>query len=151
MENLEKIDLLRKRANVGYKEAKEALEKNGGDIVEALAGLETDNKIRPEKEEQTSSFWSKAKRLYHKGNAIRLVITKDGSTLLNCGLPLVLLLTIFVMPLVIALLILAVLTNCKIRFTKITGEEYNINRSIDKLADKVSGAADKVAEEFKKA
>lgn len=42
--SIEQIDLLRKRANVGYKEAKEALEKCNGDIVEALSYLEEQNK-----------------------------------------------------------------------------------------------------------
>ncbi len=34
--SLEQIDLLRKRANVSYEEAKEVLEKFDGDIIEAL-------------------------------------------------------------------------------------------------------------------
>lgn len=39
-EMLEKIDTIRKRTNVTYREAKEALERAGGDVVEALAQLE---------------------------------------------------------------------------------------------------------------
>ena len=33
---LEKIDAIRERMDVGYKEAREALEQAGGDLVEAL-------------------------------------------------------------------------------------------------------------------
>ena len=45
---LEQIDILRKRANVSYKEAKDALEKNNGNMVEALTYLEEQNRIKPE-------------------------------------------------------------------------------------------------------
>lgn len=149
--NLEKIDLLRKRADVNYKEAKEALEKTEGDVVEALAYLEEMNKIKPEKEIHASTFWAKTKNIYRKGNAIRLIISKDNTTLLNSGLPLALLVAIITMPLAIALLILALATNCKIRFVKNSGEEYSINSSIDNIATKASDIADKVAQEIKNA
>ena len=38
--NLELIDELRKRANVSYEDARDALEKCNGDMVEALIYLE---------------------------------------------------------------------------------------------------------------
>ncbi|PKM90404.1 MAG: ubiquitin [Firmicutes bacterium HGW-Firmicutes-12] len=147
---LEKIDLIRKRAAVTYKEAKDALEKNEGDVVEALAYLEELNKIKPENELNTSSFWKKVKRIYIKTNAIRFVVSKDNATLLNIGIPLALLVAIITMPLAIALLILAFFTGCKIRFIKNTGEEYSINSSIDDIANKAGNLADKVAQEIKK-
>lgn len=148
---LEKIDLLRKRADVSYKEAKEALEKTEGDIVEALTYLEEMNKIKPEKEAASSSFWKKTKSIYNKGNTIRLIISKDNTNLLNSGLPLAILVTILTMPLAVFLLILALITNCKIRFIKNSGEEYSINSSIDNLTGKASEFADKVAQEIKNA
>jgi hypothetical protein len=39
-EELEKIDLLRSRAEIGYQEAKDLLDAAGGDIVQALIKLE---------------------------------------------------------------------------------------------------------------
>ena len=45
---LELIDELRKRANVSYEDAKDALEKCNGDIVEALIYLEKQNKTKTE-------------------------------------------------------------------------------------------------------
>lgn len=39
--SLEKIDMLMERTQVGYKEAKEALERHDGDMVEALIDLES--------------------------------------------------------------------------------------------------------------
>lgn len=148
---LEQIDQLRKRADVSYKEAKEALEKTEGDIVEALTYLEEMNRIKPEKEACSSSFWKKTKSIYQKGNAIRLIISKDNTTLLNSGLPLAILVTILTMPLAVFLLVLALITNCKIRFIKTNGEECSINSSIDNLAGKASEFAEKVTQEIKKA
>lgn len=148
---LEKIDLLRKRADVSYKEAKEALEKNGGDIVEALAYLEEQNKIRPEKQRfDSSSFVQKVKSLYMKASKIRFVISKNDSTILNIPLTLAVLLAILAMPLAIASVILALVTNCKIRFIKSNGEECSsINSSIDNVASKISDFTDKVVQEVK--
>lgn len=148
---LEKIDLLRKRANVSYKEAKEALENNEGNVVEALADLEELNKIKPERECNASSAWKKTKKTYVKANGIRLVITKEDSTILNIGIPLALLVTIVAMPLVAALLVIALITGCRIRFIKNDGEGYGINSTLEDIAEKTSDFADKVAKEIKDA
>ena len=148
---IEKIDLIRKRAYVSYKEAKEALEKNEGDIVETLAYLEDMNRIRPEKQKDTTSFWTKAKRIYAKANAIRFVISKENATLLNVGIPIVLLVTVVALPLAAALVIIALFSGCKIRFIRNTGEEYSINSTLDNIAGKASTLAEKVTQEIKNA
>lgn len=149
---LEKIDLLRKRADVTYNEAKEALQKNEGDVVEALAYLEEQNKIKQENklEVNTSSLWKKLKKLYIKASPIRLRITsKDNNTLLNVGVPLAILITIITMPLAVALFFLALVTNCRIKFIKDNGQEYGINNSLNSIASKTSDLAGKVAQEVK--
>ena len=46
---LEKIDLIRARLGVGYKEAKEALDDAEGDVVQALIRLEQKNRDWNEK------------------------------------------------------------------------------------------------------
>ena len=148
---LEKIDILRKRANVSYKEAKEALEKNDGDVVEALASLEEEDKIKPQKKDSGKYFWEKTKRLYVKASKIRFVISREETSLLNIGVPLAFLVAVIAMPLAVALIILALVTGCKIRFLRNDGEEYRINESLDNIADKASSFVDKVAKEIKDA
>lgn len=44
MENYEKVEKLRERANVSYEEAKEALEQNNWDILDAMIALEKSGK-----------------------------------------------------------------------------------------------------------
>jgi hypothetical protein len=150
--NLEQIDLLRKRANVGYKEAKEALEKCGGNIVEALAFLEEENKLKPEIECcGHSSFFQKTKRIVGKLNRISFTISHDEKTKLDIPLTIALILAIAAMPIFVATLIFALFMGCKIRFHKSSGEECGINKNIENISHTVSNFASKVAQEIKKA
>ena len=57
--NLEQIDELRKRANVSYEDAKNALEQNAGNLIEALVYLEKQNKIKPDENPCTDSKFFK--------------------------------------------------------------------------------------------
>lgn len=52
-QSLDKIDLLKERANISYKEAAELLEKFDGNVVEALIHIETTQKQRAQEYRQT--------------------------------------------------------------------------------------------------
>lgn len=148
---LEKIDLLRKRADVSYQEAKQALEENDGNVVEALAYLEEKERIRPEKESCGRSFWNNTKSVYRKSSSIRFVISRDGQILLNVGVPLALLVSVIAMPLAVTLLVLALLTGCKIRFVGTKEDETGISDSLNKAASKAEDLAEKLVSEIKDA
>lgn len=47
MVTLEQVEKLREKANISYDEAKAALEKTNGDILEAIINLEKENRIPP--------------------------------------------------------------------------------------------------------
>lgn len=146
---LEQIDILRKRANVNYKEAKEALEKFDGDMVEALAYLEEEEKIKPEKNISNSSFYKDSKNFISKLNNINFVVSKDGKTVLNISSLLALIIGIFTFPISLAIIVLLVVTHHKIRLEKSNGEECGINDKIDKLSKDFTSATDKIVNEFK--
>lgn len=149
---LEQIDLLRKRANVNYKEAKEALEKCGGNIVEALAYLEEENKIKPEKKScGHSSFFLKAQNIVGKLNKIRFTISHDEKTVLNIPSTIGIFLAVVALPLMVAMLLLAMFTGCKIRLHKSDGAECGINKNIESISNTVSNLTNKISEEIKKA
>jgi translation elongation factor EF-Ts len=149
---IEQIDLLRKRANVGYKEAKEALEKCNGDIVDALSYLEEQNKIKPESESyKDSTFIKKTKRLVSKANRIKFVISKDEKTILNLPSTVAVFFTVIAPHVAAASVIIALVTKCKMRFRKENGEDCSINSKIDKVTDVVNNVTDKITEEFKNA
>ncbi|MHC6180150.1 DUF4342 domain-containing protein [Clostridium sp. JNZ X4-2] len=146
---IEQIDLLRKRADVGYKEAKEALEKCNGDVVEALSYLESENKIKSEEEFlKGSSLVKKIKKVISKGNKMSIVISKSEKTILNLPLTLAVLFTVFAMPVVIISLVIALITSCKIRFNRESGDDCSINDKIDKVSKAVEHVTNKVNRKF---
>ncbi|HAG08552.1 MAG TPA: hypothetical protein DCK87_03165 [Desulfotomaculum sp.] len=56
-EELEKIDLLRSRAEIGYQEAKDLLDAAGGDIVQALIKLEEISRDKSESSRFMKWLW----------------------------------------------------------------------------------------------
>jgi hypothetical protein len=72
MDELEKIDLIRQRMDVSYREAKEALDLAGGNVVAALIMLE---------EETEGSFFGKWKSVLARGAAARIRLKKDDEPL----------------------------------------------------------------------
>jgi hypothetical protein len=147
---LEQIDELRKRANVGYKEAKEALEMFDGDLVEALSYLDGEKKIKSDCI-NGSDIFGKIKGLISKGNKIKLKISKNEATIINVPITLVVIVGICVFPFLAASMILSIITGCKIRLVKENGEDCSINKHIEKVSNAVNNATQKVTEEFKKA
>ncbi|MDU5083429.1 DUF4342 domain-containing protein [Tissierella carlieri] len=146
---LEQIDLIRKRANVSYKEAKEALEKFNGSIVETLSFLEEQNKIKSEGGIKDSSFMKNIQDSASKLNKINFIIYKNEKTVLNISSLIALTIGVFTLPFSIAVILLLVLTHHKIRLEKDNGEECSINDKIDKISNDLTSATDKIVNEFK--
>lgn len=79
---LKKIDIIRARANVGYKKAKEVLDEAGGDLIRALIHLEEEReswagKLQDKGEELVHTL----KDIYEKGAHTRIRLKKDDNTL----------------------------------------------------------------------
>lgn len=148
--NLEQIDELRKRANVSYEDAKNALEQSEGNLIEALVYLEKQNKIKPEEIPcNGSNFFKKVKKLIKKGNETKLIVKKDDIVVLNICVTLSVILTIVATPFVIAALILALVTNHKIRIQKKNDEDLEVNKIFDKMSIAVNKVTTKITEEMK--
>lgn len=147
---LEQIDIIRERANVSYKEAKEFLEKFNGNAIEALSFLEEQNKIKPNEEEKNkdSSLIKKIENLVSKLNKTNFIIYKNEKTVLNISSLLALIIGIFTLPFSIAIILLLVLTHHKIRLEKNNGEKCSINEKIDKISNNLTSATDKIVKEF---
>lgn len=148
---LEQIDQLRKRANVGYEEAKEALEKCNDDMVEALVYLEKQNKTKAEKCcGKEHSFFSKVKKLIKKSWKTKFILKKNENIILAIPFLLVIIAAIVVTPLVAIGLIAALLTNHKIRLEKANGEDMAINTTLDKMSTAFTKAATNINETIHK-
>ncbi len=81
MEEIEKIDLIRSRMNVGYREAREALEAAGGDVVQALINLEEKVNTFSEKiQNRGHEFMGQLKGFLHKGQETRIKVKQGDRT-----------------------------------------------------------------------
>ena len=139
--NLEKIDLLRSRVNTTYEEAKAALEKTNGDLVEALIYFEKENKTKPEVKKGsdiTSSVTSFIKDLIHKGNTTRLIIKKDEKNIIDLSMTVSVVTSVFAPFIPVVGLPLAIITKHKIKIEKANGEDVSINKVIDKVSSTVN-------------
>lgn len=82
---LEKIDMIRERTGVSYREAKEALERSRGNVLEALIELDEkkDTKWTEEISVRSSEVIEKVKGLIHEGNVNKISVKHDGRTLVE--------------------------------------------------------------------
>lgn len=135
---LEKIELVKDRTGVTYKEAKEALEKADGNVVEAIIAIEdnidetsSSRKISAQGEE----FLSKMKEVVHKGNVARIVVKRRGETILNIPLNAGVLGAI-VAPWGIVIGVLAAFSfKCQVEMVKDNGEVVDISDKAGNLYD----------------
>lgn len=80
---LEKIEMVKDRTGVSYKEAKDALEKADGSVVDAIIEIEENIDSSYVRGNTSSSIADKLKELIRKGNASKIVVKKDDDTLIN--------------------------------------------------------------------
>ena len=74
---LEMIDAVRERTGADYAEAKEALEKSGGSVVDAIVLLEKKSRIN------TDEIIGKIKALVKEGNVNKIRVKRDEKVLLS--------------------------------------------------------------------
>lgn len=146
---LENIDELRRRTNVSYEEAKEALEMSNDDMIEALVYLERQNKIRVSVNttENKSSFWSMVKGIIKKGNETKLMIKKREITILSMPVTAAVIITIIAPYLTAIGLVIALFTGHRIKLEGKHGNLNNINQTLDKVCDTIDSTKQKLTEE----
>jgi hypothetical protein len=145
--NLEQIDMLRQRANVSYEEAKDAMERCGGDMVEALIYLEKQNRVRGGNFNNTNTvdgFVDTMKKLFRQGMETRFVIKKEENNVINVPVNAVLLTTVIVPPVTIIGGLAALFTNHKMRIEKPDGSDSDINKSFDQLSGVANDVKDRI-------
>lgn len=156
--NLEKLDLIRDRMGVSYKEAKEALEICDGDVVEAIVYLE-DKKIQNPSPVFTTleGFKNWLMELINKGNISRIKIKREDKVLVdvpvNAGVAAGFIAIIWT-PIMIASIATAVVAKLTIEVTKSDGSVEIINtvikNSVQDVGSKLGEFASKVKNKVKK-
>ncbi|MBF4695339.1 DUF4342 domain-containing protein [Fusibacter ferrireducens] len=130
--SLEKIDMLMERANISYKEAKEALEKYDGDMVEALIYLEDAHKTGPKPSSANSNqrqyrhqrrqysqrpqndFFEDMKKFFDKMHKTSFVIGKKNKKVLDIPLTVAAIIILLTLPVSLILLVLPYVFGYKI-------------------------------------
>jgi len=82
--NLEKVDILRERAGLSYRDAVEYLERANGDVVKALVFIEEDKHRQKEVISETGQeVLEKVKHIVRRGNEMKIKIHREGQSLIE--------------------------------------------------------------------
>lgn len=83
MDELAKIDQIRQRVDVSYKQAKEALDRVDGDVVQAIIALEEEHQWDHQLHNQGQKLFARIKQLFETGNVTKVRLKKDGETVVE--------------------------------------------------------------------
>lgn len=137
---LEKIELVKDRTGVTYKEAKEALERNDGNVVDAIVDLENriDGQTSTEKlSGQMTSVLDEAKKIVMDGNVARIRVKKSGNLLLNLPLNVGILGAVIAPWGIVAGVLAAAGFGCTIELVKTDGTVVSLNDRAGDVMDEV--------------
>ena len=146
---LEKIELVKDRTGVSYKEAKEALEAADGSVVDAIIAIEETVNISTGSKagEFANETVEKVKELVKKGNITKISVKKDDETIVNIPVNIGLIGTIVAPWGILAAAIAAFGFKCKIELTKDDGTVVDVSRKAENLANDVKEKGSVVVDE----
>ena len=149
MNDFEKVELLREKANVTYEEAKDALKACNGDMLDAMVYLEKLGKVRPTVVEKTCKREKVRENASNFGQKLKnnfLKVERNGEEIMKLPLWAMLLILIFAWHISITVVVVSLFFD--VRYS-IGGKDDMTE--INKAMDKVSNVADTVKDEFAKA
>jgi hypothetical protein len=155
--SLEKIDIIRDRTGVSYKEAKEALEAACGDVVNALISIEeVGNKKWAETVTESISVkgteaMDKLKAILNAGNVSRIKVKKDDYIILDIPVTAGAIGALAVPIFTAVGASVALLTKCTIEVERPNKDVMIINDMITNTADDIASKFKNVAGDIKKA
>lgn len=148
---LEKIELVKDRTGCTYTEAKDALEKNDGSVVDAIIAIEDAQNSGFNAADEAgfgdSTVFAKMKEIVNKGNVTRILVTRGDKTIVNFPLTIGVLGTVLVPWGAIFGVVAAVGTQCEIAFVGADGKVIDINGKIVGIYDKAMDSFRKTTEE----
>ncbi len=133
--SLEKIELVKDRTGVSYKEAKEALEKSGGNVVDAIISIEENINTQGETRSKASEIADQVKEVVRKGNVSKITIKKDDETVLNLPVTIGILGTVIFPWAALVGAVAALGTKCSIEIVKEDGSTVNVSEKATSAID----------------
>lgn len=174
MDELEKVERLREKADVTYEEAKQALEQCGWDLLDAMVYLEKQGKVKkPEKTsystqyeesekieeaakktektkkgngfvESLNRFFDWCGRVIQKGNETMFKVEREAKCILSLPVTVFVILTILFFWVVFVIMVIGLFFGCRYSFEGIKKVELDVNKAMDSAAN----AAEKIKKEF---
>ena len=167
MDNFEKVEKLREKADVTFEEAKKALEEANWDLLDAMIILEKQGKAEPRKEtystkeestelavveepekkerKRGNSFTDKLKVLWHKSCENYFVVERDDERIIRLPIWVFLLILIPTFEVSLIVMIVALFFGCRYSF-----QGKAEMKLANDVCDRASEAADKMKEEYDK-
>ena len=149
MNDFEKVELLREKANVTYEEAKDALKACNGDMLDAMVYLEKLGKVRPTVVEKTCKREKVKENASSIGQKLKnnlLKVERNGAEVMKLPLWAALLILLFTWEISFAIIVISIFFD--VRYSIVGQDDMT---EINKAMDKVSNVADTVKDEFAKA
>ncbi|MGI6752549.1 MAG: DUF4342 domain-containing protein [Anaerovoracaceae bacterium] len=148
---LEKIELVKDRTGVSYKEAKEALEASGGSVVDAIISIEEsiDIKAKSKVGEQGSQLMEKIKEAIRKGNVSKIIVKKDDDVLLNLPVNVSIIGTVLAPWAAVAGVIAIFGTKCRVELIKDNGDVVDISEMATDTFEEVKEKGTVIMDEVK--
>jgi len=148
---LEKIELVKDRTGVSYKEAKEALEAAEGSVVDAIIDIEEsiDIKSKSKIAEQSAHIIDKVKEAIKKGNVAKIIVKKNDEVIMNLPVNVGIVGTVLAPWAAVAGVIAAFGTKCVIELIKDDGEIIDISEMATETFDDVVEKGSVVVDEVK--
>ncbi len=148
---LEKIELVKDRTGVTYKEAKEALEGADGNVVDAIIAIEEtiDQKSPKKLGASGEALVAKMKEIVKKGNVSKILVTRDGDTIVNIPLSVGVLGTVIAPWGMIASIVAAFGFKCKIELIKDDGSVIDITEKAGDIYEDAKEKGTDIYEDIK--
>jgi NACalpha-BTF3-like transcription factor len=159
---LEKIELVKDRTGVSYKEAKEALEAADGNVVDAIIAIEEsiNQRVGAKISDNGAKVIEKIKEYVRKGNIARIIIKKEDEVVINIPVNALIIGTALAPWLTVIAAAVSFGSKCDVELIKDDGGVINISGKVEETAetvkekgseafDSVRGKAQEAAEKAK--
>ena len=148
---LEKIELVKDRTGVSYKEAKEALEFAGGNVVDAIIYVEEniDNEYSAKDKKTVDKAVAAVKEAVRKGNVTRIRIYHGDDVVLNLPVTFGAVGAVLFPWGAVASAVAAALTKCRIELVKEDGTIVDVSEKAGNVYETVKDKGSVVMDEVK--
>ncbi len=134
--SIDKIDTVVARTSASFKEAKEALEKNGGDVIDAIIYLEESKSTWTDDiSDKGEDVIEKVKAVIKEGNVTKVVVKRNGKTIVSIPMTLAAIGAVLYVKAALIGLGVAYVAQCTIEIEKNNGEVIYVNKEQDASKD----------------